>query len=269
MSADILRLAAEQNAAGLPCVLATVVQGSGGTPGRPGFKLLLCADDTTHGTVGGGELERRVTERARELMQSGGCALQTFSLTEDIDGMACGGNISVFLEHLPPARRAFLFGAGHLCQSLAPLLRSIGFHVVVLDDRPDMATPQRVPQAGEFHTVHYANYARAFSPGPADAVVIFTHGHGADYDVLRELCLRRLDCAYIGMIGSRRKVAANFAQITAAGGAADWLARVHAPIGLNVARTTPAEIAVAIAAEMLAVYNGVEKVEKMRECAGG
>ncbi|MCD4829124.1 MAG: XdhC family protein [Candidatus Cloacimonetes bacterium] len=265
--ADVLRLAAGLSESGEGYVLCTVVEAAGSMPGRPGFKLLVCANGETRGTVGGGNVERVVTQKARELLQDGGTALLTYTLTEDADGlgMACGGDIRVFLEHIPAARRAFLFGAGHLCQALAPILRSVGFHVVALDDRPGMATIERIPQASAFDTVDYADYAATFSPGSHDAVIIFTHGHGADLDILRTLCARRVDCAYIGMIGSKRKVAATFAAIEEqVDDAADWLSRVHAPIGLNVARTTAAEIAVAIAAEMLGVYNGVEDVGSLK-----
>lgn len=242
-------------------MLATVVEGAEATPGRAGFKMLIFADGHTVGTVGGGALELRVRETAVELFSHRESCLLSYRLVPEDIGMLCGGEAKVFLEYYPPLRRAYLFGAGHLCRALAPLLKTIEFSVVAIDDRPDAATRENIPAADEFFAGSYLQFIEQFQPTPEDAILIFTHGHAHDFEILRELCARNVEVRYLGMIGSARKVGECMQRIREMNFPGRLVDRVWSPVGLNVAKTTPAEIAISIAAEMLAIYHEVETID--------
>jgi xanthine dehydrogenase accessory factor len=262
---DVLQSLEAHRQAGIPCVLAIVVEGLANTPGRSGFKMLVRADGSIEGTVGGGSMEEHIRREALNLFEIGGTRYISYSLTPEQLGMLCGGEAKIFLEYFAPIRRAYLFGAGHLCRSLTPLLRTLGFGITVIDDRPGMASSKHLPDADRFHDGEYGAFFANFNPTPEDAAVVFTHGHVNDHSVVDCICARGLPMKYIGMIGSRNKVAVTLDKVRAANHSGALVERVWAPIGLNVGRTTPQEIAVAIAAEILAVYNGVDVVKHMRD----
>jgi xanthine dehydrogenase accessory factor len=261
---DIIGQLERNRQEGRSCVLATVVEGAAGSPGRSGFKMLVYPDGLIEGTVGGGTLERKVIAEAIALFTERGTRLIEYHLTPDDTGMLCGGTARIFLEHFAPLRRAYLFGAGHLCRALAPLLHSIYFGITVIDDRPSAATMENVPEADAFFGGDYTDFLRDFAPNSEDAIIIFTHGHEHDFTILDTLCAKCPELMYIGMIGSRTKVGITLDKIRARSYPGNLVEQVWAPIGLNVARTTPAEIAIAITAEILAVYNRVETVNHMR-----
>lgn len=263
----ILEKAFDSLQQGMPFVLATVVEGVERTPGRTGFKLIAYADGRFAGTVGGGLLERMVLEKCREIHQTGKSALLAFELTETAAGigMACGGTARVFLEYFGPLRKAFIFGAGHLCRSLLPVINSLGFFTVVIDHRQDHANREKLPEAGEIQIRDFLEFAGEFEPRAEDAVFIFTHGHIYDYDILEIICRRQLKMKYLGMIGSREKVQEAVTRIRNQEFPGNLIDSLRAPIGLNIGKTTVQEIAVSICAEVLAVYNGVQEIKPWRE----
>ncbi|MCF7794138.1 MAG: XdhC/CoxI family protein [Candidatus Cloacimonetes bacterium] len=260
---EIIEKAAENQKKGIAFVMATVVEGVEKTPGRSGFKLLYYQDGSIDGTVGGGKLERLVLDKCSEIFQTPKSALLEFALTETSEGigMACGGTAKVFLEYFPPTKKAYIFGAGHLCRSVVPLLTSIGFYCVVIDNREDFANKERIPLAKEVLAVDYLKFLEKFEPAETDAILIFTHGHIHDFDILDALCRNNVKAKYIGMIGSKTKVKQAIDKIEKSKYAGDLISKVFAPIGLNIGKTTTQEIAIAISAEILAVYNDVKKIE--------
>jgi xanthine dehydrogenase accessory factor len=130
----------------------------------------------------------------------------------------------------------------------------VGFHVTVYDDRSEWADPGRHPGADATICAPYKDVLSRIAWTPSHYAVIMTHGHACDEAVL-ELLLDR-DLAYLGMMGSASKVAELFTRLRERGADAVRLARVHAPIGLPIRSRTPAEIAVSIAAQLVAVRNG-------------
>ncbi len=261
---DILEQAAQNRFKGTPFVLVTVVQAIAGTPGRSGFKMIVYADGHTEGTVGGGSIERRAHLKALDIHKTGVNELISYSLTEEEMGMLCGGEAQLFFEYFPPRKRAFLFGAGHLGRSIAPLLKSLDFHLVIIDDRVEAATKNNVPEGDEFYGMPYEEYLADFHPHKQDAIIIFTHGHVHDYTVLDAVCKLGTDVKYIGMIGSRRKSETTLNRIRECNYEGNLVDNVRAPIGLNIGKTTAQEISIAIVAEILAVYNGIDNIHPMR-----
>jgi xanthine dehydrogenase accessory factor len=170
--------------------------------------------------------------------------------------------IDVTDEHQQPARfelpvtpppRLLIAGAGHVGQALAELAARLDFLVTVLDDRTDFASSSRFPDArcivGDIEVE-----LRKFPVDPHSFIVIVTRGHKHDARAL-EAVIRSPAC-YLGLIGSRRKTRTIFQDLHARGVPLETLAKVHAPIGLEIGAATPAEIAVSIAAEMIAVRRG-------------
>ena len=258
---EIIQKAAENQRNQIPFVLATVVQGAEKTPGRTGFKMICYQNGKFEGTIGGGELERLALDKAQEVFKNQESQLLHYELTEDGIGMQCGGRATVFLEYIPTNKRVFLFGAGHLCRSMLPLLKSISFEVHVIDNRADFANKDRLPNADGIYATDYLTFLSDFHFSEQDAIIIFTHGHAHDFEILDEICKKNIQVKYIGMIGSKIKVKQAVDKIKINNYNGNLIEKIHAPIGLNIGKTTTQEIAIAIAAEILAVYNGVEKID--------
>jgi xanthine dehydrogenase accessory factor len=167
------------------------------------------------------------------------------------------GDRLVFIDPLNPPKTVWIFGAGHIAESLAPLCTLVEFRVVVLDDRTEFANVQRFPSATEVRVLPaYASALDDLPIGVDALVVIVTRGHLWDQVVLAQAL--RTEAAYIGMIGSRRKRDTIYRALAEEGFSAAELQRVHCPIGLAIGAETPQEIAVSIVAELIAVCSGME-----------
>lgn len=255
---EVLRAAALVLAgSGGPAALATVIARTGSAPQVVGARLLLRADGTMVGTVGGGAIEQQVLAACRATLRDGSPQVVKAHLVRDL-GMCCGGAMEVFVEYLDAQARLILIGGGHVAQALAPVARGVGFRVVVIDDREEvLAHPAFVPDQREQGDVDELEVLLR-DLDERDYLVIATRDHARDEQALAQLLTR--PHRYIGMIGSRRKVHAILARIVrreqALGRPAPDLARLHAPVGLALGGRTPAEIAVSIVAELLADRHG-------------
>ncbi|CAN5328742.1 XdhC/CoxI family protein [soil metagenome] len=167
-----------------------------------------------------------------------------------------GTGIELYSERVEPPPELVIVGAGHIAQPLARLGRLLDFRVTVLDDRPDFARRERFPDAHRVVVVDFDDPFAGIPITPRSHVVLVTRGHRYDYDCARALARMGVEPAYLGMIGSRRRVRAAFEQLAREGFSAEWLSRVHAPLGLDIGAETPAEIAVAIAAEIILAVRG-------------
>lgn len=231
--------------------LATVVRVSGSTPQQPGARLLLRPDGTTFGTVGGGAIELHVLEALRRVRDSGKSELLVRDLAHEL-GMCCGGRMEVFVEPLESAPKLWLFGAGHVAKPLAGIARTLGFEVRVVDDREELNSEERFPEC-ERRLLDATDVLKRERLGALDWLVIVTHDHALDERAL-ELAMRS-EARYIGLVGSRRKVFRLLQRIAARGEKLD-LERVYAPVGLDLGALGPEEIAVSIAAELIALRRG-------------
>lgn len=162
---------------------------------------------------------------------------------------------------LPTGDRVIIFGAGHVAQSLCPVLRSVDFSPVIYDPRAELLTRELFPEAEDMICDDFTRISDHLSITADDYLVVMTHGHIHDYTV-EERALRG-EFAYLGVIGSRRKIAAVNERLLKSGIPPERLNDVHTPIGLNIKAVTPAEIAVSIAGEMILVR------ATLREDAGG
>jgi xanthine dehydrogenase accessory factor len=248
MQEELMRALGAVLESGESAALATVVRTSGSTPQHAGARLLLRADGSTLGTVGGGAIEHAVLEALVDCRAGAPAQLLTRELGHDL-GMCCGGRMEVFVEPLLAAPRLWLCGAGHVAQALAPLALSLGFVVTVIDEREELNSEARFGGCARC-LLDPASQLKQLTLGARDWVLITTHDHALDEQVLA-LALRQQP-AYVGLIGSRRKVYRLLERIVRRGGPVA-LERLYAPVGLALAASTPAEIAISIAAELVAL----------------
>jgi xanthine dehydrogenase accessory factor len=234
------------------------VRAQGSTPQRAGAKMLVWADGRTVGTIGGGCYENDAFWKAREAIASGKPSLVHYELNDDFaqeNGLICGGRMDVHIDPLAPAPQLHIVGAGHVGWHLARIAGDAGFHIHVVDDREKFANAERFPGA-EVVVAPIPEWLHAAELSPAAYVVILTRGHTHDLEATRALAAR--DLKYLGLIGSRAKVARIWTALLAEGMPPECLERVHAPVGLEIGAVTPAEIAISILAELIAVRRGVD-----------
>lgn len=241
---------------GEPVALCTVVQAEGGAPRGPGAKMLVRADGTALGTVGGGAMEGDVTQQALEALRQGIPRLADYTLRDEDDPGICGGQATVFIDVLEPAPTLLIVGAGHIGQMLAQLGRLQGYRVVVCDDRAEYANSETLPAADRILVGPLPNVLTDVTITTNTCVIVVTRGHKDDETALGYLLGLDEQPGYLGMIGSTRKVRTVFEHLRAAGATEEQLAQVHAPIGLRIGAQTPAEIALCILAEILLVRRG-------------
>jgi xanthine dehydrogenase accessory factor len=242
---------------GEPAALVTIVSARGSTPQRVGAKMLVFADGRIVGTIGGGCYENDAFWKAREAITSRRPELVHYELDDDFaqeTGLICGGQMDVYIEPIEPSPELYVIGAGHVGFHLARVAHEVGFRVHVVDDREKFANRERFPDAAEIVVEDIPAWIER-TPLPAHAyAVIVTRGHTNDLEALRALAPREL--RYLGLIGSRAKVARIFDQLIADRMEPDTFKHVHAPIGLDIGAVTPQEIAVSILAELIAVKHG-------------
>lgn len=217
-----------------PAALATVVEVSGASPAKVGAKILVRVDRTTVGTAGGGRLEQAIVADAQAALAEGTSRLTHYTLREEGEnaiGVLCGGEVRVFIDVFAPCPTLLIVGGGHIGRPLAELARVLNYDVRIVDASPERGTPL-APTGVTAHTY----------------IVLITEDHVADEAALRAVI--ESPAPYIGMIGSRRKCRMVLDHLRADGVVEKLLARIRAPIGLDLGGTAPAEIALAILGEI-------------------
>jgi xanthine dehydrogenase accessory factor len=236
--------------------VVTIVATNGSTPQRVGAKMLVYEDGRIAGTIGGGCYEHDAAGKARDAIRTRRPLLARYALNDDLaaeSGLICGGQMDVYIEPIEAAPDLYLLGAGHVSVEIARMAQLVGFRVHVVDDRQKFANADRFPGADVIVDDIAGWLAQATIPAEAYVVVV-TRGHRYDHDAMRQLISR--PTRYLGLIGSRAKVVRIFDALADEGADRSALAGVHAPIGLDIGAVTPAEIAVSIVAELVAVRSG-------------
>jgi xanthine dehydrogenase accessory factor len=257
MNREVFAAVADALERGEPAALVTIVSTTGSTPQRVGAKMLVFADGRTIGTIGGGCYENDAFGKAREAIRDRRPQVVHYELDDDFaqeTGLVCGGQMDVYIEPIEPSPELYIIGAGHVGFHLARIAQEVGFRVHVVDDREKFANVERFPSAIEIVVDDVPAWIGRTSIPAHAYVVVVTRGHTNDLEALRALAPREL--RYLGLIGSRAKVARIYDQLTADQMPPDVLTRVHAPIGLDIGAVTPQEIAVSILAELIAVKHG-------------
>ncbi len=245
---------AELQARGEPAILVTIIEELGSTPRNAGSKMVVSAE-RIHDTIGGGHLEYKAMAIAREMLASGTrhTRLERFNLGASL-GQCCGGvNVLLFEPMGEPVAQIAVFGAGHVGRALVPLLASLPCRVRWIDSR-ESEFPTPMPEA----------VTRILNDEPVEEVanlpvgsycIVMTHNHQLDLELTAAI-LKRGDFGYFGLIGSRTKRVKFEHRLRERGFDAALLQRMRCPMGLaEVKGKLPIEIAVSIAAEIIATYN--------------
>jgi xanthine dehydrogenase accessory factor len=239
---------------GQKCALATIVEVRGSIPSYESAKLLVREDGSMTGTIGGGCVEAEVWNAAREAIETEKPKRLTFNLGQDAaydNGLICGGQLEVFVEPVLPVPHAYIFGAGHISKSLSKVANLAGFATVIVDDRESFANRERFPEAQEVYAAEYEAVFPTLPINETSYLIIVTRGHRDDMRVLR-LAIAT-PARYIAMIGSKRKVLNVVRELEKEGIPREAFDRLYAPMGLDIGAISPEEIAISVAAEMIAV----------------
>lgn len=262
---DIFEEIVELRRAGRRGALATIVHARGSIPSFESAKMLVRDDGTIAGTIGGGCVEAEVWQAAREVMEDEKPRSMTFNLNHDPkydSGLVCGGTLEIYLEPILPVQTLYIFGAGHVAHNLYRSARLASFEIVIVDDRESYANRERFPEAKYIYADDFERVLAQLAPNQSSYLVIVTRGHRDDMRVLRWAV--DTPARYIGMIGSQRKVIAIYKQLEQEGMSPEKLARVYAPVGVDIGAITPEEIAIAIVAEMIAIRRGAQSASHKR-----
>ncbi len=256
---QLWRVLAEAAERGERVALATVTGVNGSAPRHSGARMVIWPDGRTEGTVGGGHFELKVIEAAHAALVAGVPRRYAVHLTRDL-GMCCGGAMEVFIEPLRPVDRLVIFGAGHVARPTALFAREAGWAVTVVDDRDELNTEARFFGCERVESDPRA-FARTLAADPNTWVFIVTHDHALDQDVLETLVNR--DYAWVGLIGSRAKITKFHLRLRAAGVSPERLARVSAPVGIDIGAETPEEIAISVLAELVRARRGITRAPEL------
>jgi xanthine dehydrogenase accessory factor len=242
---------------GRTVAVATVVGSRGSTPRGAGSRMIVTEEGETLFSIGGGAFEALVAGDARAALREGRGFEKEYRFVESGEGavgMVCGGSARVLFEVVRPPAALVIFGGGHVGREVAHLGARLGYRVTVVDDRPAQLDPERFPAGVRLVRVA-ADFSGPLPEVPAGAAVaVVTRCHRTDLLALRHAAGSA--AGYLGVIGSRRKVAVLKERAASLGVSRDVLDRLRAPIGLPIGAETPEEIAVSILAEIIQQRRG-------------
>jgi len=251
---EITRLRAQ----GEKGAIATVISSRIPPAMKEKSKLVLRADGGVVGALGdGGFLEDCVRRKAEEVMREDYLTVLQFEIGDDEAqrwGIEAGETLDVFIEPIVAIPTLYLFGGGHVSLQIAKVAKSVGFKIVVIDDRPSFANQERFPMADETRVEDMETVFERLPVDDQSYIVAVTRGHQHDEPVIEQAI--RTDARYIGMIGSKRKISRMWKKLIERGADRERLAQVHAPIGLEIGADTPEEIAVSIVAQLIQARRG-------------
>lgn len=247
--------------------VATVTKTEGSTLAKPGFKILISSrGEVVRGTLGGGCPEGPICEIAARAMTDGHPRLVRVHLVDAKEAVAgtvtassedeiyvetdCGGTLEVFVEPMMPTERVVLIGQGgrdDIEDALVHQAKALGFEVVVVDPTPDLReAPDVLLRADGIDS-------SALPIAERDSVVVLTKGE-RDVAVLEGLS--KTKARFVGLLASRRRLQKDLDELAKRGVSAEFLRRLHAPIGLDIGAKTPSELALAIMADVVATKYG-------------
>jgi xanthine dehydrogenase accessory factor len=229
-------------------VIVTVVD----APSGVGRRLLILSDGTTQGTLGSDELDRQAVADANEQLLAGESKTREYTID--------GAPALVFFDVYAAPDRLLIFGGVHIAVPLVELAKVLGFRVTVIDARGNFANDNRFPKADEIAVAYADDYLQNARLDLSTYVVVLTHDPKLDDPAIIHALKRPV--RYIGAIGSRRTHAGRVERLREAGLTDEQIAKIHAPIGLNIGARNPEQIALSIIGEMVAAKNGVPTLSR-------
>ncbi len=239
--------------------LCTIISTKGSSPRKTGTKMLVYQNGKIEGTIGGGALEKKVIEQALNAIKNNSREVVGHNLVSEL-AMCCGGTVEIYIEPVMNRKKLYVFGAGHIGKALARFATELDFDVTLIDERIEAFESDDFT-ACEIINTHHANAIEQLSFTENTFIVILTHNHAYDREILALSSKKQHQ--YIGMIGSERKVAIAKKNIVASGILNEERAnKIDMPIGIDIEAITPHEIAVSILAKLIDVRNkGTKKAQ--------
>lgn len=257
MNIDFLKKLQELVSKNVEFWTATVIKSEGHTPAKPGMKMIIETDGNISGTVGGGDIEKKVIDYIM-VSRPEKSLLLDYNLGTDAENsepttMICGGLQSVFIEPNNVKPLLYIIGGGHCGNALSEIAVKTEFSVKILDNREDLFKMIKNSFA-EVKIIDYDNIEKHILFSKNIYIVIVTHSHQFDEFVLEKLIEKEF--RYLGMIGSKKKVREILENMIKKGFKSELVKQVFSPIGFDIGSHTPEEIAVSVMAQIIAVRNG-------------
>lgn len=247
----------EAQSRGEAVALATIISAQGSMPRHPGSKMLVRADGSIVGTIGGGSMEQRVIQEALAALADGKTRIPTYTLNslEAGDPGICGGTAQFFIEPVLTSPTLLVIGGGHVGKAVAELGKWMSWRVILTDDREDFCNPDYVAGLDGYIVCKPSEVVATVPVNRQTYIAAVTRGLPVDIHLIPALL--KTDAAYIGLIGSRRRWALTVKALQDEYGlTSEQLSRVRAPIGLELQAETPKEIALSILAEIVMLRRG-------------
>jgi xanthine dehydrogenase accessory factor len=253
---DIFSRLAELEQSGAEAALATIIRDKGSVPRRAGTRMIVFADGHTEGTIGGGEMENRVTAEALQVIRDRQPRIVPYRFSDPTHGDpgVCGGEIEVFIEPLRSRPTLIVVGVGHVGRAVAHLAHWLGFRLVVSDDRTEYASQGIVSEADQTICCLLGELPKRVTIDDQTYLVLTTRN--VTLDVAGLPALLETDFAYLGIIGSRRRWETTVGLLREAGIPEAKIQRVVSPTGLELNAETPEEIALSILAQIILLRRG-------------
>ncbi|MCD6084372.1 MAG: XdhC family protein [Desulfurococcales archaeon] len=260
---ELMKLIVNGLESGVRVALCLVVNKEGSGPRDIGAKMVVYSNGEVYGSIGGGYFERRVVDEALKALRNGKPKLIKFSFTgkevsNAVDtGLICGGVLTVYIDVLKPSPRIIIAGVGKVGTPLANVLKLIGFRVVVADPNPDLVSKERFPFAEQLITGSPHEITTKLKQVIREGDIVYvTHGEvDVDYLFVKELL--RTEASYVGLLGSKKKVAEFIKKLIKDKVPKELIAKkLRAPIGIDINTETPEEIAISVAAEIIMNLKG-------------
>jgi len=252
---DLLKQVTDLLERGNKVALCTIIEKQGSGPREVGAKMVVSENGKIVGTIGGGNLERVLITESLNVLDEGKSKKIVVSLRKNTrkatveTGLICGGELTVFIDIIKPKQRLIIVGAGHTAEPLAKLADILGYSLTIIDDDEQLANRKRFPMAEKIVTGNFTDILDQLNVKPQDFVVI-VHGEPEhDYLALKKMLERKP--AYVGLLGSKTKVAILVEKLKAAGLTPRDLKSLHAPVGLDINAQSPEEIGISILAEII------------------
>lgn len=235
--------------------LVTLVKVEGTTPRSVGSKMIVFADGTFDGTIGGGVLEKRIITDAVQCLANKESTLRKYENRAEDGSSPCVGVITAFIDLVQGAPELVVCGAGHVGSCVIRLASQLGYRITVIDTRDLETLSESVRLADSFvHCHDFSEGVKSLETGPQAYYLVSTYGHTQDGEALAAALEK--NAAYIGMIGSPLKIKTLFNKLREKGFNEAQLASVNAPVGLDIGGESPEEVAIAIVSELQMIRYG-------------
>ena len=271
---DIFKLINEYKRKNIAMMAITAVKKEGAGPVEVGKKMIVLESGLTYGTVGGGAIEYYAVNKAKILVKERKSLLETYVLDEGkvmpestTLPMVCGGVVTLFYEYIGPNASIYVFGAGHVGQALVNVLKTMNFHVTVIDERTEVI--DKFVGADQLVNLGFVDFIDQDLIKDDSFIIVCTPSHKYDYHVINRILEKKIKPAYLGMLCSPDKIKGYLKSTYEKFGKDLDLGFFYSPIGLDTGGMTPEEIAISISAEILTIIHNKSGHKHMREILDG